>query len=133
MLEDLLRDIIKVENVLVSINTGGAVIEMRVSKDLPFRVRENWITIGDAQGPCHMHINKNEIGEVMFVKEDKQTRTSYSIRLMNSRGERVLAAFFTKMQDDDGGPVREKVDRYEQIFRKYGSRKIIQLHDRKVD
>ena len=127
MLEDLLRDIIKEENVLMSVNTGDAIIEMRVSKDLPFRVSENWVTVGDDHGPCHMHINKNEINEVRFVKEDKKTRTSYSIRLLNAKGERVLAAFFTKMHDDNGKPIKERVDRYEQIFKKYGSRETIEL------
>lgn len=127
MLVDLLRDIVKEDNIIVSVNTGGAIIEMRVSKDLPFRARENWITIGDDQVQCHMHINRNEINEVKFVKEEKQNRTSYSIRLLNAKGERVLAAFFTKMQDDDGNPIRERVERYEQIFKKYGARETIRL------
>jgi len=127
MLEDLLNDIIKEENVLMSVNTGGAVIEMRVGKEVSFRIKENWITIGDNEGPCHMHINKNEINEVRFVKEDKQTRISYSIRLLNARGERMIAAFFTKMHDDHGRPIKERVERYEQIFRKYGSREVITL------
>jgi len=127
MLEDLLRDILNEENVLMSVNTGGAIIEMRISKDLPFRVSENWITIGDDQGPCHMHVNKNEIKEVRFVKEDKETRVSYSIRLLNAKGERMLAAFFTKMYDDGGNPVQERINRYEQIFKKYGSREVIAL------
>ena len=69
MLEDLLNDILKEENVLVSINVGGAIIEMRVNKDLQYRTRENWITIGDNDGPCHMHINKNEVKEIRFVRE----------------------------------------------------------------
>lgn len=128
MLEDLLRDILNEENLLMSVNTGGAIIEMRISKELPFKVSENWITIGDDQGPCHMHINRKEVNEVRFVKEDKQTRISYSIRLLNAKGERVLAAFFTKMYDDNGKPIKEKVDRYEQLFKKYGSRETIQLH-----
>lgn len=127
MLEDLLRDILNEENVLMSVNTGGAIIEMRISKDLPFRVSENWITIGDDQRPCHMHVNKNEIKEVRFVKEDKETRVSYSIRLLNAKGERMLAAFFTKMYDDGGNPVQERINRYEQIFKKYGSREVIAL------
>jgi len=127
MLEDLLRDIVKEENVLMSLNTGGAIIEMRASKDLPFRVNENWITVGDDQGLCHMHVNKKEVNGVRFVKEDKQTRISYSIRLLNAKGERVLAAFFTKMHDDNGNPIKERVNRYEQIFKKYGSREVIEL------
>ncbi|MFQ5941219.1 MAG: ChuX/HutX family heme-like substrate-binding protein [Nitrososphaerales archaeon] len=129
MLEDLLKDILKEENVLMSVNASGAVIEMRVNNnnDMPFRVRENWITIGDNNGPCHMHINKNEVKEVRFVKEKKETRTSYSIRLLNAKGERLVAAFFTKMSDQNGNPVKERVERYENIFKKYGSREVITL------
>ncbi len=127
MLEDLLHDILKEENILVAVNTGGATIEMRLYRDLPFKVRENWITIGDNDGPCHMHINKDEVKEVRFVKEKKENRTSYSIRLMNAKGERLVAAFFTKMQDENGNPVKERVERYENIFRKYGSKEVIPL------
>ncbi|MFQ5969577.1 MAG: hypothetical protein ACE5J2_03660 [Nitrososphaerales archaeon] len=127
MLEDLLRDILNEDNVLMSVNTGGAIIEMRVRKGLQFRVKENWITIGDDQGPCHMHVNKNEIKEVRFVKEDKETRVSYSIRLLNAKRERIVAAFFTKMYDDSGNPVHKRIQRYEQIFKKYGSRQVIPL------
>jgi len=127
MLIDLLRDIVNEENVLVSVNIGGAIIEMRVSKDLPFRVNENWITIGDDQGQCHMHINKNEICEARFVTEERQNKISYTLSLHDALPICVLAAFFTKMQDDDGNPIRERVERYEQIFKKYGSRETIRL------
>jgi putative heme iron utilization protein len=127
LLEDLLKDILKGKDVLMSVNTGGAVIEMRVNSDLPFKANENWITIGENDGPCHMHINKNEVKEVRFVKEVKENRTSYSIRLMNTKGERLIAAFFTKMQDENGIPVKEKVELYENIFRKYGSKETIAL------
>ena len=125
MLEDLLKDILEEENMLMTVNAGGAVIEMRLNKGMPFRVRENWITIGDDSGPCHMHINKSEVREVRFVKEDKQTRISYSIRLLNAKGERLVAAFFTKMYDENGNVIRERIERYESIFKKYGSREVI--------
>jgi len=127
MLEDLIRDILNEENMLLSVSTGGAVIEMRINNDLPFKVRENWMTIGDNNGPCHMHINKKEVKEVRFIKEEKQNRISYSIRLMNTRGDRLIAAFFTKMYDDNGSPVKERIERYESIFKKYGSKEVIPL------
>lgn len=129
MLEDLLNDILKEENVLVSINVGGAIIEMRVNKDLQYRTRENWITIGDNDGPCHMHINKNEVKEIRFVRGKKETKTSYSIRLMNAKDERLIAVFFTRMQDENGNPVKERIERYEYIFKKYGSKEVIPLHN----
>ena len=127
MLENLLRDILNEENVLMSANTGGVVIEMRITNELPFKVRENWITIGDNNGPCHMHIDKNEVKEVRFVKEDKKNRISYSIRFINSKGDRLTAAFFTKMYDENESPIKERVERYDSIFKKYGSKAVIQL------
>ena len=129
MLENLLNDILKEENVLVSINVGGAIIEMRVNKDLQYRTRKNWITVGDNDGPCHMHINKNEVKEIRFVREKKETKTSYSIRLMNANDERLIAVFFTRMQDENGNPVKERIERYECIFKKYGSKEVIPLHN----
>ncbi len=128
VLEELLKDILNEENVLMTVNTGGAIIEMRLNKDMPFRSSEGWFTIGDDRGPCHMHINRNEVDHIRFVREQKENRTSYSIRLMNAKGERLVAAFFTKMSDAGGNPVPERVERYEQIFRKYGAREVIPLH-----
>lgn len=127
MLEELLSDIIKQENVLMTVNAGGAVIEMRANPDLPFKVSNNWITIGDNDGPCHMHINKDEVREVRFVKEQKENRISYSIRLMNGKGERLLGIFFTKIQDENGNMIKERVEKYENIFKKYGSKEVIPL------
>lgn len=127
MLEDLLKDILKEEHVLMSVNTGGVVIEMRINNNLSFRVKDSWITIGDNDDPCHMHINKDEVKEVRFVREQKRNRTSYSIRLMNSKGDRLVAAFFTKMYDENGNPVKERLERYESIFKKYGAREVIPL------
>lgn len=127
MLEALLKDILLEDNILMSVNAGAAIIEMRVNKELPFRVSEEWITIGDNNGPCHMHVKKSDVREARFVKEQKENRTSYSVRFLNARGERVFAAFFTKMQDENGNPARERIERYEQLFRKYGSKDAISL------
>jgi putative heme iron utilization protein len=128
MLEDLLKEILREENVILSVNAGGAIIEMRVNNNLPFRVSQDWITIGDNDAPCHMHINKSDVKEVRFVKEEKRNRTSYSIRLLNAKGERLVGAFFTMMYDDNGHLIKERVDRYDTIFRRYGSRESIPLN-----
>ncbi|MEM2760484.1 MAG: hypothetical protein QXU32_11835 [Nitrososphaerales archaeon] len=127
MLAELLRDILNEDNVLISVSTGGAVIEMRDNKNLLCKVSDKWITIGDNDGPSHMHINKSEVKKVMFVKEVKENGTSYSIRLTNVRDEILVAAFFTKMYDENAKPVKERIERYENIFRKYGSREMIPL------
>ena len=55
MLKDLLSDIVKVDDVLMIVKSNGATIEMR-SNSLSIRQKEQWITIGENDGPCHMHV-----------------------------------------------------------------------------
>ena len=56
VLKDLLSDIISVENVLLIVKSNGATSEIR-SNSLSIKQNEKWITIGDNDGPCHMHVN----------------------------------------------------------------------------
>ena len=59
-LKDLLSDIIAVDDVLLIVKSNGATSEMR-SNSLSIKQRDQWITIGDNDGPCHMHVNNNMI------------------------------------------------------------------------
>ena len=56
MLKELLSDIISVDDVLLVVKSNGATSEMR-SNSLNIRQKDQWITIGDNDGPCHMHVN----------------------------------------------------------------------------
>ena len=56
MLKELLADIISVDDVLLVVKSNGATSEMR-SNSLSIRQKDQWITIGDNDGPCHMHVN----------------------------------------------------------------------------
>ena len=56
MLKDLLSDIVKVDDVLIIVKSSGATSEIR-SNSLSIRQKEQWITIGENDGPCHMHVN----------------------------------------------------------------------------
>ena len=60
MLKDLLADIVRVDDVLMIVKSNGATSEMR-SNSLSIRKKEQWITIGENEGPCHMHVNDNMI------------------------------------------------------------------------
>ena len=71
MLKDLLSDIVKINDVLLIVRTGGAITEMR-SNSLNLRQKDNWITIGDNAGPCHMHVDTNTVAKAHFVKEKKR-------------------------------------------------------------
>jgi len=50
MLKELLSDIISVDDVLLVVKSNGATSEMR-SNSLSIRQKDQWITIGDNDGP----------------------------------------------------------------------------------
>ena len=93
---ELLSDLVKIDEILFIVRNSGAVSEVR-NNSLSIKQKEKWITIGDNDGPAHMHINSELIKSAEFVKEIKPERTSFSVRFFNKNGDRVLAAFFTKM------------------------------------
>ena len=124
MLKDLLSDLIQIENILFIVRTGGAITEMR-SNSLNLRQKENWITMGDNDGPCHMHVDQSTISTAQFVKEQKENRTSYSIRFFDKQGEKMLSAVFSKMNDDNMNPRPDRIKIYDELFKKYGSKETI--------
>tara|TARA_B100001013_G_scaffold269617_1_gene170936 strand:+ start:66 stop:449 length:384 start_codon:yes stop_codon:yes gene_type:complete len=124
MLYDILSDLVKIENVLFIVKSNGAVSEIR-SNMLNIRQKEKWINIGENDGPCHMHVNSELIKKAEFVKEQKPERVSFSVRFYDENNERVLAAFITKMYDDDMNIIPERLSSYEGLFEKYGSKDII--------
>ena len=124
MLYEILADLVKIENVLFVIKSNGAVSEIR-SNMLNIRQKEKWINIGENDGPCHMHVNSELIKKAEFVKEKKPERTSFSVRFYDENDERVLAAFITKMYDDEMNIIPERLKSYEELFEKYGSKDVI--------
>lgn len=124
MLNELLSDISKINDILFIVRTGGAIIEMR-SNSLKLRQKDNWITIGDNDGPCHMHLDSSTVSKAQFVKEQKEDRTSYSIRFFDKDGQKLMSAVFSKMYDEKMNirPDRKKL--YDDLFQKYGSKETI--------
>ncbi len=121
LLLELLSDIVKIDNILIIIRNDGAVSEVR-SNSLSIRQKEKWITIGDNDGPAHMHIDSELIKSAEFVQEEKPERTSFSVRFFNKNGERVLAAFFTKMYDESKTLISERKKVYDELNYKYSSK-----------
>tara|TARA_B100001179_G_C18415374_1_gene327833 strand:+ start:225 stop:602 length:378 start_codon:yes stop_codon:yes gene_type:complete len=119
MLKDILLDIVSVDDVLMIVKSNGATSEMR-SNSLSIRQNNQWITIGDNDGPCHMHINNDIIQKAEFVEEEKLERTSFSVRFFDKNDERVLACFFTKMYDEDKNLKLERKKLYDDLLEKYG-------------
>ena len=123
MLKDLLSDIVQINDILLIVRTAGAITEMR-SNSLNLRQKDNWITLGDNDGPCHMHIDANTVSKAQFVKEQKENKTSYSIRFFDNKGEKLMSAVFSKMYDGINiKPDRAKL--YDDLFCKYGSKETI--------
>jgi len=121
LLLELLSDLVKINDILLIIKNGGAVSEIR-SNSLSIRQKEKWITIGDNDGPAHMHIDSELIKSAEFVQEEKPERTSFSVRFFNKNGERILAAFFTKMYDESKTLISERKKVYDQLNQKYSSK-----------
>ena len=124
MLKEILTDLLKIEDILFIIKSGGATSEIR-SNSLSIRQKDKWITIGENDGPCHMHVNSEIIKSAKFVMEEKPERTSFSVRFFDENNERVLAAFFTKMYDDTKTLNQERKKLFDDLFSKYGSNEII--------
>ena len=121
MLFELLSDIIKVDDVLLITKNIGTTCEIR-SNSLTIRQKEKWITIGDNDGPAHMHINSEIIKSAEFVKEQRPDRISFSIRFFDIDNERLVAAFFTKMYDESKNLVIEREKLYNSLNQKYSSK-----------
>ena len=120
LLFELLSEIVKIDDVLLIVKNEGAVSEVR-SNSLSIRQKEKWITIGDNDGPAHMHIDSELIKSAKFIEEEKPERTSFSVRFFNKNEERVLAAFFTKMYDESKTLISERKKVYDELKQKYSS------------
>ena len=121
MLLELLSDIIKVDDVLLITKNDGATCEIR-SNSLTIRQKEKWITIGDNDGPAHMHVNSEMIKSAEFIQEQKPDKISFSIRFFDENDERIVAAFFTKMYDESKNLVIEREKLYNSLNQKYSSK-----------
>jgi len=119
MLKEILTDLLKVDDILFVIKGGGAVSEIR-SNSLGIRQKDQWITIGENDGPCHMHINSEAIKKAKFITEEKPERTSFSVRFFDDKDERVLGAFFTKMYDENKSLKPDRKKLYDEMLSKYG-------------
>ena len=119
MLLDILSDLLKIDDVLLIIKNNAAVSEIR-SNSLHIKQRETWITIGDNDGPAHMHINSELIQIAEFIVEEKPNRTSFSVQFFDQNGERILGAFFTKMYDQSNNLNFERKKIYDKLCKKYG-------------
>ena len=121
MLKEILSDLLKIDDVLFVNKNLGAVSEIK-SNSLSIRQKDNWITIGENDGPCHMHINSDFIKTAEFITEQKPERMSFSVRFFDDKGERILAGFFTKMYDENKNLKNHRKKLYDDLLEKYGKK-----------
>ena len=121
MLFELLSDIVNVDDVLLITKNSGATCEIR-SNSLPIRQKEKWITIGDNDGPGHIHINSEIIKSAEFIQEQRPEKISFSVRFFDENDERIVAAFFTKMYDESKNLIYVRKDLYDSLQNKYSSK-----------
>jgi len=121
MLFELLSDIVANDDVLLIIKNNGATSETR-SDSLSIRQKEKWITIGDNDGPAHIHVNSEIIKSAEFIQDVKTERTSFSVQFFDEHDERILAAFFTKMYDDYKKLIPTRKKSYDTLKQKFSSR-----------
>ena len=124
LLFEILSDVIKINDVLLIVKNTSATTEIK-SNSLTIKQREKWITIGNNDDPAHIHLNSEMIKTIEFFQEEKPDRTSFSVRFFDVDGERVFAAFFTKMYDEKKSLKLSRKKIYDDLIQKYGS--IIQI------
>jgi len=121
VLKEVLEDILKIDDILFVIKSNGATSEIR-SNSLGIRQKEKWITIGENDGPAHMHLDSELIKSAEFVTEQKPERISFSVRFFDKTNERLLGAFFTKMYDEDKNLKINRKTLYDDLQQKYGTK-----------
>jgi len=128
MAERLINDILSQENIILSVNSGSGICEVRIEDKLPLRIRNQWATIGYEDRSWHIHLNLDQIRMAKFVKEIRTNgMSSYSIRFFDSEEKLAMRANFTKMYDERGNLIQGNVAKYEDMFKKYGNKDKISL------
>ena len=123
---ELVSDILSLDDIMFSVNSGNGICEVRSERGLPVRVSEKWMTIGNEDKSWHIHLNLQNVTTAKFVKETRQGgMNGYSIRFFDSNGNIAMRANFVKMYDDNGNLLSSKSNRYDELFIKYGKREVI--------
>jgi Haem utilisation ChuX/HutX len=130
LIKELVSDILKIDNIMFSVNSGSGICEVKSERGLPVRVSDKWLTIGNDDKPWHIHLNLENVTMAKFVVEERQSGTNgYSIRFFDSQRNIIMRANFVKMYDGNANLISKKYERYDELFKKHGNRKIISFHD----
>jgi hypothetical protein len=126
LIKELVSDVLSLDDIMFSVNSGSGICEVRNETGLPVRINDKWMTIGHEDKSWHIHLNLQNVTSAKFVKETRQNGIiGYSIRFFDSNGNIAMRANFVKMYDDNGNLLSEKSRKYDELFIKYGKREIL--------
>ena len=130
LIYELVSDILDIDDIMLSVNSGSGICEVRIERGLPVRIKDKWMTIGNEDKSWHIHLNLDNVKTAKFVTEIREGgMNGYSVRFFDSNGNIAIRANFVKMYDDNGNLSAAKFDRYNQLFTKYGKKQIISFSD----
>ena len=130
LIKELVSDILDIDNIMFSVNSGSGICEVKSERGLPVRVSDKWLTIGNDDKPWHIHLNLESVTTAKFIIEERQSgMNGYSIRFYDSQGNIIMRANFVNMYDDDHILIPKKYDKYNELFIKYGHKEIISFLD----
>ena len=130
LIYELVSDILDIDDIMLSVNSGSGICEVRIERGLPVRIKEKWMTIGNEDKSWHIHLNLENVKTAKFVTEIRESgMNGYSVRFFDSNGNIAIRANFVKMYDDNGNLSAAKFDRYNELFTKYGKKQIISFSD----
>ena len=131
LIKELVSDILDIDSIMFSVNSGSGICEVKSERGLPVRVSDKWLTIGNDDKPWHIHLNLESVTTAKFIIEERQNgMNGYSIRFFDSQGNIIMRANFVKMYDDNGNLISKKYERYDELFTKYGNKEIISFDDK---
>lgn len=129
LIKELVSDILDLDDIMLSVNSGSGICEVRTQRHLPIRIKDKWMTIGNEDKSWHIHLNLDNVKTAKFVKEVRESRmTGYSVRFFDSNANIAMRANFVKMYDDNGNLLSAKSSRYDELFTKYGKKEVISFN-----
>ena len=130
LINKLVSDLLDVDDIMFSVNSGSGICEVRPERGLPVRIKDKWMTIGNEDKSWHIHLNLDNVKTAKFVTEIRESgMNGYSVRFLDSNGNIAMRANFVKMYDENGNLRSTNLSRYDELFTKYGKKQVILFND----
>ena len=123
ILERVLRDLLSVEQILVVMDSSGAVGEMHSDGTVAPRFDESWATI--ESGDWHLHLDMKAVAGVQFVEADDHGGSIpklYYVRFSDADDGTVIRFYFpSPWLNDDEKPTEFQPERLK-LFEEFRDR-----------